>query len=1629
MNKFDLNTVVSNTSKVLVMFLCMLCLASITIASTYSWVTPYNTSDCRNLAISADGLSQAYEIKAADGSYHVYYASNIFTNRKADTQNSLLQSLGSSFFYKTNPSSTWLSFWGAGLFSNEFYNFKLGSAEVVQTNIQTGSNECFAVIKSVGAVVAYRQSADDVYIGSTLITPKAASNLATNSAGTAGTYIAFKGTDTNVYVYSDTAIQQYSRATTGGAPADKPAISANGSYLACQTADNVVTLYSLSTGAVVRTFAGNAPVALSADGALLTCRSENGADTYLYKTDGTKVRTLVGTSPTELAVSTTTTGLRVGLISTAHLGTKTSGSNSDVFTWDYTPPTMTLANTSYTTTAGSAIPDVAITLTNPYPNVDTINFDAINITALKKSGSGNLDLPVSITTTGATRTMSITNGKLFGGEIITVSATDGITTLTQDYTVTVDKATPTITGVTASQAITYGAASITLSGTVSAPGGVYPANGETVAVTINGNLQNASIGDLGAFTINYTTPTIPASGTAYTITYAYAGGANLTAATSDTSTALTVGVKGLTITASNLSKTYGDSTTFVGTEFDKNGLINGDTITSVTLSSDGAAAIATVNTYAITPSAAVGIGLSNYAITYVNGTLTVVKKALTITASNKSKTYGDTFTFGGTEFTADGLINGNTVTGVTLESAGAAATATVKTYYITPSAANGAGLGNYAITYANGSLTVGVKGLTITASNCSKTYGDAVTFAGTEFTKDGLINGDTVTGVTLISDGVAATATVTTYAITPSAAVGIGLSNYNISYTNGTLTVGAKPLTITAKSTSKTYGETVTFAGTEFTTDGLINGNTVSGVTLSSAGAAATANVGDYDITPGGATGTGLSNYNIHYVIGKLTVGKADLTITAQANSKTYDGNATAAAAPEVTGLVNGNTVTDLAWSYNNKNAGTGKTISITGYTVNDGNGGNNYLVSTIPNTSGDIAQRPITVTAITDSKVYDDNNISSKVPTITVGTLAAGDSATWTQTFDTKDVGTGKTLTPAGTVSDGNEGNNYAVTFIPVSTGSITVGSLDVSHSTITATPGTVDADGDSLITITVTAKDAFNNVIPGAAVMLAATGTDNILTQPTAVTDINGQASGTLASTVAEVKTVSATIDSTLILSTADATFYYYDLSITHIRQDGNEWGTNISNNYAGELLKVGLQGTGFKAGDYVELRQAGQPSIVGSFVTVDSPTLITCNFYLTRNNPGTWDLYVIKNNREAGLAGAVTLVGAPPVVVRSTATAGVAGQSVTSTILGYGFDSGATVKAVYGETTINATAVTFWGQNRLDITLNIPTDAPDGSYQLIVTNPDNQSSIGDVSIHFTAIVPPTISSISPVKVHNTQTAQSLTINGTGFVGTPDVAIHSDGRIHATNVVVSNGGTKITCTVNTTTLATGKHDIVVTNADTGSATLAQALTVVAPQLNAVTLAADPASPRVAGTTIKLTARATYDAGLAIDYQFYARYYNTATQVWAIQYLNDFSTNPEFNWAPTEALNYYVGVVAWNRGFTNQVTSAELNYPITVGTLTGVTMQMTKKSTNTVELKAIKTGSASNVEYYFYGYKKVNGSWNSFTIRTYNGIPGSDTVLWTVPASAAYKLVVLARIIGSTSAYQVASPIYDRTY
>ena len=115
-------------------------------------------------------------------------------------------------------------------------------------------------------------------------------------------------------------------------------------------------------------------------------------------------------------------------------------------------------------------------------------------------------------------------------------------------------------------------------------------------------------------------------------------------------------------------------------------------------------------------------------------------------------------------------------------------------------------------------------------------------------------------------------------------------------------------------------------------------------------------------------------------------------------------------------GALVGTDTESFTQSFDNKNKGTGKTLTPSG-AVNDGNGGQNYQVTFVGVTTGTITARPLTVTAVADSKGYDGTTSSAGVPTY--GALVGTDTATVAQRFDNKNAGTNKTLTPAGVVND----------------------------------------------------------------------------------------------------------------------------------------------------------------------------------------------------------------------------------------------------------------------------------------------------------------------------------------------------------------------------------------------------------------------------------------------------------------------------------------------------------------------------------------------------------------------------------------------------------------------------------
>ena len=119
-----------------------------------------------------------------------------------------------------------------------------------------------------------------------------------------------------------------------------------------------------------------------------------------------------------------------------------------------------------------------------------------------------------------------------------------------------------------------------------------------------------------------------------------------------------------------------------------------------------------------------------------------------------------------------------------------------------------------------------------------------------------------------------------------------------------------------------------------------------------------------------------------------------------------------------------------MSETYANKNVGTAKTLSVASYTVNDGNGGNNYSVSTVDSATGVINAAGLTGSISAANKTYDATT-NATIATRTLSGVISGDSVSYiggTATFADKNAGAGKIVTATGLSLSGADAFNYTV-------------------------------------------------------------------------------------------------------------------------------------------------------------------------------------------------------------------------------------------------------------------------------------------------------------------------------------------------------------------------------------------------------------------------------------------------------------------------------------------------------------------------------------------------------------------------------------------------------------------------
>ncbi|WP_408602318.1 YDG domain-containing protein [Pseudomonas sp. PLMAX] len=290
-----------------------------------------------------------------------------------------------------------------------------------------------------------------------------------------------------------------------------------------------------------------------------------------------------------------------------------------------------------------------------------------------------------------------------------------------------------------------------------------------------------------------------------------------------------------------------------------------------------------------------------------------------------------------------------------------------------------------------------------------------------------------------------------------------------------TIVIDKANLTVSASGDSKIYdGSTsagVSFSDNRLGTDDLVIGSAGSNFSDKNAGTGKT-------ITVNGITVTGEDALNYNWNTSAVTTGdiaKANLNVSASGGSKTYDGNTSASTILGDNRIAGDDLVLSSGSStFSDKNAGTGKTVTIGGITVT-GTDADNYLWNESTSTTADISKATLNISASGSNRVYDGGTSA----TVRLGdNRIAGDDLVISSSgsaFADKNAGNGKTITVNGITVTGTDADNYdwsgsVTTTADISKAVLNIGAIgqDKSYNGSTAADVTFSDDriaGDNLV------------------------------------------------------------------------------------------------------------------------------------------------------------------------------------------------------------------------------------------------------------------------------------------------------------------------------------------------------------------------------------------------------------------------------------------------------------------------------------------------------------------------------------------------------------------------------------
>ncbi|MFW2352168.1 beta strand repeat-containing protein [Aliarcobacter butzleri] len=253
------------------------------------------------------------------------------------------------------------------------------------------------------------------------------------------------------------------------------------------------------------------------------------------------------------------------------------------------------------------------------------------------------------------------------------------------------------------------------------------------------------------------------------------------------------------------------------------------------------------------------------------GTLTINKANLDIVANSNSLVYnGQTQSVNGYSFGTNKLLGSDTVADLTLSGT----TTSGKNAGIYNTNLGGSSY-NYNINFTQGNLSISKANATVTVNDSSKVYnGQNQNF---DFSVSGLLGSDTKSDLVGLTGLQSFSKNAGTYY---SMATGTD-TNYNLNFVQGELEITKADATVTANSMNKVYnGQTQNLSG--YSVIGLVGNDRMSSLTGIAGDSVSGKNAGTYNTNLSGTD----TNYNLIFVNGKLTINKANLTVSADNKSK-----------------------------------------------------------------------------------------------------------------------------------------------------------------------------------------------------------------------------------------------------------------------------------------------------------------------------------------------------------------------------------------------------------------------------------------------------------------------------------------------------------------------------------------------------------------------------------------------------------------------------------------------------------------------------------------------------------------------------------------------------------------------